>query len=73
MEMKNGANVTAVGGTASDGASRGIECSGSITITNSSGSASGKNVAMTKSPTMNGAVITSGSYNTTSVKWAAGN
>ena len=73
MEMKNGANVTAVGGTTSGGASRGIECSGSITITNSSGSASGKSVAMTKSPTMNGAVITSGSYNTTSVKWAAGN
>lgn len=77
MEMKNGANVTAVGGTtsggASHGASRGIECGGSITITNSSGSASGKSVAMTKSPTMNGAVITSGSYNTTSVKWAAGN
>ena len=73
MEMKNGANVTAVGGTTSGGASRGIECSGSITITNSSGSASGKSVAMTKSPTMNGAVITSGSYNTTSVKWAASN
>lgn len=73
LEMKNGANVTAVGGTASSGTSRGIECSGSITITNSSGSASGKSVAMTKSPTMNGAVITSGSYSTTSVTWTASN
>ena len=73
MEMKNGANVTAVGGTANSGASRGIECSGSITITNSSGSASGKSVAMTKSPTMKGAAITSGSYNSKSVNWTASN
>ena len=73
MEMKNGANVTAVGGTANSEASRGIECSGSITITNSSGSASGNSVAMTKSPTMKGAAITSGSYNSKSVNWTASN
>ena len=73
LEMKNHANVTAAGGTTSSGASRGIECSGTITITNSSGKATGNTVAMTKSPTMSGATITSGSYSSTSMIWTASN
>ena len=73
LEMKNHANVTAAGGTASSGSSRGIECSGTITITNSSGKATGNTVAMTKSPTMSGATITSGSYSSTSMIWTASN